>query len=88
VQRYMVGVDGVRPGSVVASESGLMLLAQLEGPSVESFHHIVHLRVDRIFGLGGENFLCGSPWCRGHSVRDCRMVHHYWHLCKQNSSCD
>jgi len=47
----MVGLDGVCPGSLVASVSGLICFAELEGPSLESLRHIVHLRVDRIFGL-------------------------------------
>jgi len=84
----MVGLDGVCHGSLVASVSGLIRFAQLEGPSLGSLHHIVHLRVDHIFGLSDGNFLRGLRWCRGLFVRDCRKVHHYWHLRERNSSWD
>jgi hypothetical protein len=44
-QRWMVDCDCVSPGSLVASISGIILLAQLPGRSLESIAHIVHLFV-------------------------------------------
>jgi len=59
VLTWMVGSDGVRPGTLVASVSGLSRFAQLEGSSLKGLHNIVHLCVHRIFGFSNGNFLCG-----------------------------
>jgi hypothetical protein len=84
----MVDLDCVRPGSLVASVSWLIQFAQPEGPRLTSPHRIVRLRVDRIFGLSDRNFLRGLHWCQGLFGRDCRQVHHYWHLRERNFSWD
>jgi hypothetical protein len=88
VQWWMVSLNCVCPGSLIASVFGLSCFAQLEGPSLEGVHHIVHLGVDRIFGFSNGNFPCGLHWCLGFVVRDCQKDHNCWHLHEQNSSWD
>jgi len=39
------------------SISGLIPLPHLEGPGLEGLHHIVHFRVDCVFGMSDRNFL-------------------------------
>lgn len=68
----MVGLDGICAGSLVASVSGFICFAQLEGQSLGSLHNIIHLRVNRIFGLSDGNFLCGLRWSGGFFVTDYR----------------
>ena len=84
----MISLNGVCPGSLLASVSGLICFAQLEVPSLEGLHDIVHVHVNCISGFSDRNFLCGLQWCRGLFARDCRKVHHYWHLWELNSSWD
>jgi hypothetical protein len=47
----MVELNGVYPGSVVASVSGLIRLAQFEDPSHKELHEIDHSCVDRMIGF-------------------------------------
>jgi hypothetical protein len=53
----MAGLDGICPGSLVASIPGLIRFAQLEGHSLKSLHHIVYLHVNGIFSYYDGNFL-------------------------------
>jgi len=80
----MVSKDGVHPGSLVASVSGLVGCAQLEGPRLEGLHQIVHLCVNRIFGFGDGNFFRVLLWYQGHFLTDCLKVPHHWHLRDRN----
>jgi len=83
----MVSFDGVHPGSLVASISGLTHIAQLEGPSLEGLHPMI-LFVSIVFGFTVGNCLCDLRWCQDLFVRDSQNVHHYWHLREQHSSWD
>jgi hypothetical protein len=46
----MVSLNGVCSGSLVVSVPGIIHSAQLEGPSVTGIYHMVHFRVESIFG--------------------------------------
>jgi len=88
VWRWIVGLDGVCPGSLVDSMSGFSGCAQLEGASLEGLYHIVHLCINWIYGFSGGNFHCSWLWCWGLYVMDCRKVHLSWNPQGWNSSWD
>ena len=71
-----MSLDGVSPGSLVGSISGLIRFAQLEGPSLKGLHHIIDVGVNCIFGFTNVSFLHVLRWCRGLLARDYRKVHH------------
>lgn len=58
----MVSLDGVRADSLDASACGLIRYAQLEGLGLELVHHIVHFRVDCMFGFRGRTLLRDLRW--------------------------
>ena len=88
VQRLKVSLDGICPVSPVASVSGLILCTELESQTHEGLHHIVHFCSRYIYSFCEGYFLWGLCWCWGLFARDCRNVHHDWHLWESTSSCD
>lgn len=88
VQRWVVSVDGICPGSLATSTSGLICLAHWNGPSLQGYHHIVHVLVVLNFSLSNRNFLYGFLWYLNLFTRDCKKIHHYWHLWDQTSRRD
>jgi len=80
VQRWIVILDGICPGNLVASVSGLIRFPPLEGPSVEGFRHIVHFHLNCVFGFNNRNSLRGLRCCWGLFGKDCQKVYHNWHL--------
>jgi hypothetical protein len=57
--RWMASLDCVYPGSLVATVSGLIRFAHLQGPGCEGFHHNLHLCAHCKCGFGDRNFHCG-----------------------------
>jgi len=60
----MFGLDGLCPGSLLASVSGLICFAQLDGTSLNRLHHIALLCVDHIFGSSDGDVNRGFWCCR------------------------
>lgn len=46
MRRWMISIDGIWPGSLVASVSGLLHFGHLNGPGFEGLPLIVHVGVD------------------------------------------
>jgi len=51
VVRWMVGLDGVRSGSLVTTVPELIWFGYVTGRSVDILNHIAHLLVDHIFTI-------------------------------------
>jgi len=86
--RWMVSLNVIYSGSLVASMSALISFAHLEGPCLEEPHHIVHCHVHCIVGICNITVLRTMCRCRGRFIRDCWMVYRYWHLLEWNYSWD
>lgn len=73
----MVSLHGVCLASQLASVSGLIHFAHLDGPGFDGLHHRVQFHVDCMFDFYDRNFHQGVYWCRDLFGRDCWIVHHY-----------